>query len=89
MTDLEIKQYLANELTKEKVYNYKTILLIGNASRLFKSIYNGDIVSINTAEETKEFINEYNIQSDKPLVFEDISLMQQSLLQGLIWPYTG
>lgn len=84
MTDLEIKQYLANELTKEKVYNYKTILLIGNASRLFKSIYNGDIVSINTAEETKEFINEYNIQSDKPLVFEDISLMQQSVQSYLL-----
>lgn len=84
MTDLEIKQYLAKELTKENVYNNKVTLLIGNASKLFKSIYTGDIISINTAEETKEFINEYNIQSDKPLVFEDISLMQQSVQSYLL-----
>lgn len=84
MTDLEIKQYLAKELTKENIYNNKTVLLIGNASKLFKSIYIGDIISISTAEETKEFINEYNMQSEKPLVFEDISLMQQSVQSYLL-----
>ena len=55
MTDLEIKQFLAKELTKENVFNNKTTLLIGNASKLFKSIYVGDIISINTAEDVKEF----------------------------------
>lgn len=84
MSDLEIKQYLAKELTKENVYNSKTILLIGRASKLFKSIYTGDIISINTAEETREFINEYNIYSDKPLVFEDISLMQYNVQSYLL-----
>jgi len=84
MTDIEIKKYLAKELTKENVFKNKTTLLIGNASRLFKSIYSGDIISINTAEEIKEFINEYNIQSDRPLVFEDISLMQQNVQSYLL-----
>lgn len=84
MTDLEIKQFLAKELTKENVFNNKTTLLIGNASKLFKSIYVGDIISINTAEDVKEFMNEYNIQSEKPLVFEDISLMQQYVQSYLL-----
>ena len=77
MTDLDIKHYLAQELTKNKVFENKTTLLIGNSSKLFKSIYTGDIISINTAEEVKEFMNEYNKQSEKALVFEDISLMHK------------
>lgn len=71
----EKKQYLANLLTKDLINKYRVTLLLGEASKVFKSIYAGSIITIITAEDVRDFIDNYSKTSEDILVFEDISLM--------------
>ena len=58
---LEKKKYLASILTKDSIIKNGTTLLMGEAARVFKSIFSGNIISITTAEEVKDFIDNYSI----------------------------
>jgi len=52
------------------------ILLLEEASIIFKRIYKGKIFKIENTEDAKELISMYsNIDYNKPLVVEDISLL--------------
>lgn len=84
MEQIEKKKYLAQVITKEKIRNYGTTILIGEAVPVFKSIYSGHIISISTAEEVKEFLVEYSKESEETLVFEDISLMNKQVQSYLL-----
>ena len=78
------KQYLAKLLTKDNIIKYRVTLLIGEAARIFKSIFTGNIVTITTAEEVKDFIDNYSKVSEDILVFEDISLMNPQVQTYLL-----
>lgn len=77
----------------EYIYNFmkdikdKTpILLIGGASIIFKRMYKGPIQYIENTSDAKELISTYyNIEYNKPLVVEDVSLLyRDSILLKLI-----
>ena len=52
------------------------VLLIGGAMSLFKMIYKGHIYKIYNTEDAKELIsNFYNVEYNKPIIVEDISLL--------------
>lgn len=75
MDTKEKKQYLASLLTKDSINKYRVTLLIGEAAKMFKAIFVGNIITITTAEEVKDFIDTYSKESEDILVFEDPSLM--------------
>lgn len=81
---LEKKKYLASILTKDSIIKNGTTLLMGEAARIFKSIFSGNIISITTAEEVKDFIDNYSKESEEILVFEDISLMNTQVQTYLL-----
>jgi len=84
MDAIEKKKYLASNITKELVFKYRTIILFGEATKVFKSIFNGSILSISTADDVKYFLNNYSKVSEEPLVFEDISLMNKQVQSYLL-----
>lgn len=77
-------EYIYNEL--KDIKGKTPILLIGGASIIFKQIYKDTIYRIENTEDAKELIsNFYNINYDKILVVEDISLLyKDSILLKLI-----
>ena len=84
MDQLEKKKYLASILTKDLINKYRTTILIGEAAKLFKAIFAGNILSINTAEDVRDFLDNYSKESDEVLVFEDISLMNPQVQTYLL-----
>lgn len=84
METVEKKKYLAGLLTKELILKYRTTLLVGEAASIFKSIFKGNIVSINTAEDIRDFLDNYSIEAEEPLVFEDVSLMSTQVRPYLL-----
>lgn len=84
MDVIEKKKYLASNITKDLVIKYRTTIIFGEAARLFKGIFTGSILSISTAEEVKDFLDNYSKLSDEPLVFEDISLMNKQVQSYLL-----
>jgi len=82
----ERKQYLASILSKDEIIKYRMTLLIGEATKVFKSIFTGNIITITTAEEVKDFIDNYSKESEEVLVFEDVSLMND-LVQSYLLKY--
>ena len=86
MDSNEIKRYIIDKTTKDIIIKSRVTLIIGEAVKYFKSMYRGEIISITTSEEVKDFIDNYSCYSDTPLVFEDISLMN-SLVQTYLLKY--
>lgn len=62
------------------------VLLVGSAGFLFKRLYKGRINRIENTEDAKELISTYyDIEYDKPVVIEDISLLyRDSILLKLV-----
>lgn len=75
MINKEEQIQLAQELISDKVKEYMTTIIIGRAVDVFKSIYKGFYDTISTAEDIREFLDKWNMPYDKPIVFEDISLL--------------
>lgn len=84
MDAIEKKKYLAQHITKESVNNNRTTLIIGEATKIFKAIFTGNIITITTAEEVRDFIATYSKESEEVLVFEDISLMNTQVQTYLL-----
>ena len=84
MDTVEKKKYLAQLLTREEICKYRTVLLLGDAVKVFKSVYSGTIITITTAEEVKDFIDNYSKESEEVLVFEDPSLMNGQVQSYLL-----
>lgn len=84
MVDKDILKYLAASITLDKLTKSQVTLLIGDSVELFKKIYKGPLYTITKADEVKEFINNHQIPDDKPLVFEDISLMTSNVQTYLL-----
>ena len=77
-------EYVYN--TMKDVTNKTPVLLVGGAALLFKQMYRGNIYRLENTEEVKNFISEfYNIEYNKPIVIEDISLLyRDSILLKLV-----
>lgn len=77
-------EYIYNEV--KDIRGKTPILLVGGASFIFKQIYKDVIHRIENTEDAKELISSfYNIEYDKPLIIEDISLLyKDSILLKLI-----
>lgn len=77
-------EYIYNEM--KDIKGKTPILLVGGASFIFKQIYKDIIHRIENTDDTKELIsNFYNIEYDKPLIIEDISLLyKDSIMLKLI-----
>src|SRR5574344_389008 len=77
-------EYVYN--TMKDVTNKTPVLLVGGAALLFKRMYRGNIYRLENTEEVKNFISEfYNIEYNKPIVVEDISLLyRDSILLKLV-----
>ena len=84
METLDKKKYLASILTKDLIEKYRTTLIVGEAASLFKAIFKGSIVSINTAEDIRDFLDTYSRVSENILVFEDISLLSEQVRPYLL-----
>ena len=80
----EKKQYLANLVSKDEVNKYRTTLLMGEAAKVFKSIFTGSIITLTTAEDVKDFIDNYSRVSEEILVFEDLSVMNAQVQAYLL-----
>lgn len=80
---LEEKKYLASQLSRTK--EVKTTLLLGDlACTLFKQIYKGDMYTLKTSQDVREFRETYNYGTDEVLVFEDLSLMTPDTQAALL-----
>lgn len=77
-------EYIYNIM--KDVTNKTPILLVGQAMNIFKEMYKGNIYRLENTEEAKEFIsNFYNIEYNKPIIVEDISLLyRDNILLKLI-----
>ena len=84
MEVLDKKKYLARILTKDLITKYRTTLIIGEATSLFKAIFKGNIVSITTAEDIRDFLDTYSRESEDILVFEDVSLLSEQVRPYLL-----
>lgn len=80
----EKKRYLVQHITKESVLKNRTTIIIGEAVKIFKAIFTGNIISITTAEEIRGFLDTYSKPSEDILVFEDISLMSNQIQTYLL-----
>lgn len=78
-------EYVYN-MMKDNIKEKSPVLLVGGAAIIFKRIYKGNIYRVYNTEDIKEFItNFYNIEYDKPLVVEDLSILHNdSLLLKMI-----
>lgn len=76
------EQYVLNHLKDAKQYYVN--IVIGHAVKVFKKIYKGDFYTITTADDVREFLGKWNMPNDKPLVFEDISLMTPTVQTRLL-----
>jgi hypothetical protein len=72
--------------TMKDVTNKTPILLVGGAALIFKRMYKGNIYRLENTEEVKNFISDfYNIEYNKPIVVEDLSLLyRDSILLKLV-----
>lgn len=80
-------EYIYNLVkSKEIVTNNSPILFVGGAVYVFKSIYKGHIYRLENTDDVKEFIRDfYNVEYDKPIVVEDLSLLyRDSIMLKLI-----
>lgn len=80
----EEKLYLAQQMIPELITKYNTTLLVGKAARVFKRMFSGELYTMTKADEVREFLNQWNIQHDKPIVFEDMALMTKSVQAYLL-----
>lgn len=76
------KKYVLNRLSRAK--EFRVNIVIGPAVEVFKSIYKDPYETITTAEELRTFLAKWNVPYDKPIVFEDISLMTPSVQAALL-----
>lgn len=81
---LDQQKYLASLLTPDAIRNNKVTLLLGQSTQIFKQIFKGEFHTITTADEVKQFISDYMLPNDKPLVFEDLSLMTNQVQAYLL-----
>lgn len=79
----ELQEQFAKRVMEAK--KFRTVLITGNlACRLFKQMYVGDLYTLKTAEDVRNFKEIYNFDSDKVLVFEDLSLMTSEVQASLL-----
>lgn len=78
------EQYLALKVGKGMAEKFHVNIIIGRAASVFKKIYRGDLYTITTADEVRDFLDIWTNPADKPLVFEDISLMQPQVQTFLL-----
>lgn len=83
MDELEAKKYIQSKCADFNTY--RVILIIGKAVKVFKSIFKGEYSTITTAEDVRQFMDKYQgFYNDKPIVFEDISLMTKEVQSRLL-----
>lgn len=75
-------EYVAHKLQRAR--EFQVNIVIGPAVELFKKIYKGDYDTITTAQEVRDFLAKWSVATDKPIVFEDISLMQPQVQTFLL-----
>ena len=70
----------------KEVKDKTPILLVGGAAFIYKRLYKGNIYRLYDTSDVKELIsNFYNVEYNKPLVIEDLSILQKdSLLLKMI-----
>lgn len=77
------KKYLVKELSRAK--EFMTTLLLGELGcTLFKQIYKGDMYTLKSAQDVREFRETYNFGTEEVLVFEDLSLMTPDTQAALL-----
>jgi hypothetical protein len=63
------------------VTNKTPVLLVGGAMFIFKKMYRGNIYRLENTDDAKDFIERfYNIEYNKPIVVEDISLLYRDTI---------
>lgn len=72
----ELKKELASELTKEKLINNGSTLVLGYAAKLVKQMLSGNYYTLISADDVREFVGKFSIKSDQLLVFEDLALLE-------------
>lgn len=83
MTTDEQKLHIVSNLKLAK--QFKTNLVLGQLGcKLFKQVYKGDIHTLKSAEDVREFKNMYFFKDETPLVFEDLSLMTPEVQSSLL-----
>lgn len=79
----EDQKYLLSKL--KYVKQFMTTLILGNkACTLFKQAYKGDLHTLRSADDVREFKNKYDFPTDEVLVFEDLSLMTADVQASLL-----
>lgn len=82
---VEDQKAFRDEFLKYHNLGFKTILILGDkACDLFKKIYTGDLYTIKTAEDVRNFKETQNFLSDKTLAFEDLSIMTKEVQASLL-----
>lgn len=81
---IEQQKYLASRLTPDIIKENKVTILLGQASQVFKQIFTGDYHTLTSADDVKQFISDYMIPNDKPLVFEDLSVLTSQVQTYLL-----
>ena len=77
MEVIEVKKELASKLTKEKLIENRTTLVIGYAAKLVKQMLSGSYYTLTNAKEVRDFVGKFSIESDQILIFEDLALLDQ------------
>lgn len=82
---IEEQKYIASRLKPEIINTCMTTILLGRSASIFKKIYKGDMHTITTADEVRDFLSKWSVApSDKPIVFEDLSLMTSAVQNYLL-----
>lgn len=84
MSDIDIKKDLATKLSKDNLIKNRTTLVIGYAAKLVKQMLSGSYYSLTNAEDVRNFIGKFSIDSDQILVFEDLALLDQKVQAYLL-----
>ena len=83
MTTEEQKLYIVSKLKLAK--QFRTNLVLGQLGcTLFKQVYKGEIYTLKSADDVRNFKNSYFIPDETPLVFEDLSLMTADVQASLL-----
>lgn len=72
---VEIKKELASKLTKDNLNKNRTTLVIGYAAKLVKQMLMGGYYTLTCADDVRNFIAKFSIESDQLVIFEDLALL--------------
>ena len=78
------KEELISLFTPDKVCMFHTTILIGDICTSFKNIYKGRLYTIVSADDVRQFLADHNMPEDKPIVFEDLSMMTSIVRSRLL-----